>query len=189
MSKKLNILSFDCANRSLAVCLLSINPDNDIKSINKDNTDIKLLKVFDLTKGVKYTIPKRAKLLKKCLNGIDSKIDTDIDMVLVEFQMKVNDKSRCVSYQIVYHYSDKCSNIHIISPVLKNKIYFTENLRWSVFGNKYANNYTANKNHTKANLLYYLKENDLMEIIKDVPKKNIDDLADAFLQILGYLYR
>lgn len=185
--KKLNILSFDCANRSLGVCLLSIDPSLDIKDLNKSNTDIKLLKVVDLTKGVKYTIPKKAKLLKQCLTDINKEIGIVPDIVLVEFQMKVNDKSRCVCYQIIYHYSDICKRIHIVSPSLKNRVFFNDDLRWTIFGEKYKTNYTANKNHSKSNFLHYLKINDQTTSVENIAKKNLDDIADAFMQILGFL--
>ena len=54
---------------------------------------------------------------------------------------------------------------------------------------RYASKYTANKNHTKANFLYWLKLNKLENLIKDnnIAKKNIDDVADSFVQIYGWL--
>ena len=74
--------------------------------------------------------------------------------------MSANDKSRCVSQQILYHYS--CvdnSKVELVGPTLKNKICFSadDSLSHGTFMEKYASKYTANKNHTKANFLYWLK--------------------------------
>jgi len=57
-----------------------------------------------------------------------------------------------------------------------------------VFLNKYMNNYTANKNHTKTNFLYYLKQNNLLELLNNINKKNYDDISDSFIQAIAYIY-
>lgn len=173
------ILSFDCANRSLAACALS-----------GDNKII-LLKVFDLTEGKICDTIKRARLLKICLTSIDSMLEnTPPSRVLVEYQMSANDKSRCVSQQIVYHYST-LTEVSLVGPSLKNKVCFSTDtsLNHSTFMEKYSSKYTANKNHSKANFLYWLSLNNCTNILADnlIQKKNIDDAADAFLQIFGYL--
>ena len=190
----MNYLSFDCANRSLAVCYITLNTAD----IKHNTGKIHILKVIDLTKGAKIDTVGRAILLKKCLCALDTEI---LDMkspyntpntILIEYQMSVNDKSRCVSNQILYHYS--CINnasVHLVGPTLKNKICFSEDdsLSHGVFMEKYASKYTANKNHTKANFLYWLTKRNLNSIIKEnkIKKKNIDDVADAFIQIWGWL--
>lgn len=166
------ILSFDCANRSLAVCGFIDNK-------------IILMKVFDLTEGKNYTTIERARLLKTCL----SSINIAPHLVLVEYQMSANDKSRCISQQILYHYVDICEVV-LVGPSLKNKICLStdDRLAHSTFMEKYSSKYTANKNHTKANFLHWLKLNNCSHMIADnkIKKKNIDDIADAFMQILGY---
>ncbi len=70
----------------------------------------------------------------------------------------------------------------------KNLIYFDKTLIHSNFIKKYANNYLANKNHTKYNFLYFLKSFNLMHLIKNIKKKNYDDIADSFMQIIAYVY-
>ena len=70
----------------------------------------------------------------------------------------------------------------------KNKIYFNKELQHSRFIQKYNNNYIANKNHTKQNFLYLLNKYNLEYIIKKIKKKNLDDLADSFMQIIAYIY-
>lgn len=167
-----SILSFDCANRSLAVCGFSDNK-------------ITFMKVFDLTEGKIYTTIERARLLKTCL----SSIEIIPYLVLVEYQMSANDKSRCISQQIVYHYVDICEVV-LVGPSLKNKICLSadNSLAHGTFMEKYSSKYMANKNHTKANFLYWLASNNCSRLIADnkIKKKNIDDIADAFMQILGY---
>ena len=166
------ILSFDCANRSLAVCGFSDNK-------------IIFMKVYDLTEGKTCSTIERARLLKTCL----SSIEITPSLVLVEYQMSANDKSRCISQQIVYHYIDICEVV-LVGPSLKNKICLSADgsLEHATFMEKYSSKYTANKNHTKANFLYWLASNNCSCLIADnkIKKKNIDDIADAFMQILGY---
>ena len=72
--------------------------------------------------------------------------------------MSVNDKSRCVSQQLVYHYTNMYT-VELVGPSLKNKVCFSkdDSLRHSTFMEKYASKYTANKNHAKANFLYWVK--------------------------------
>ena len=69
----------------------------------------------------------------------------------------------------------------------KNKIYFNNELKHSTFIQKYSNNYLANKNHTKSNFLYFLKTFKLEYVIDKIKAKNIDDLADSFMQIFAFI--
>lgn len=205
----MHILSFDCANRSLAVCCATVNINllDDLAKArdNKDtnlcveliNSHVKIhtLKVFDLTKGKKVDTVKRASLLKKCLTDLDCLLSDEgvkIQTVLVEYQMSANDKSRCVSQQILYHYS--CIPdviVKLVGPTLKNKVCFSsdETLEHGTFMAKYASKYTANKNHSKSNFLYWIKLYDLSDLLKknNIAKNNIDDVADSFMQICGWL--
>jgi hypothetical protein len=195
----MHILSFDCANRSLAVCFMSVALDT-IKSCDKNivtNSPVKIhiLRVFDLTKGEKMDTVRRTSLLKECLNNVDDLIvasDIKPDRVLVEYQMSVNDKSRCVSNGILYHYSGvPGATVSLVGPTLKNKISFStdESLDHGTFMAKYASKYTSNKNHSKENFLYWLNTRGLIDLIQknNIAKKNIDDIADAFMQIWGWL--
>jgi hypothetical protein len=191
----MHILSFDCANRSLAVCFMSININTTGIRQTEDDIKIHILKVFDLTKGEKIDTVNRTVLLKECLNKIDKLVSASKvkpDQILVEYQMSANDKSRCVSNGILYHYS--CipdTQVSLVGPTLKNKICFSddETLDHGTFMEKYASRYTANKNHSKANFLYWLELHKCFNLIEEnkIAKKNIDDIADAFMQIWGWL--
>jgi hypothetical protein len=198
------LLSFDCANRSLAVCYASINKNihsilldsiknsTDDKKSYLDYINIHFIKVYDLTKGNKLDTIQRAIVLKTQLSEIDNIISTynhDIEYkkVLIEYQMSANDKSRNVSQQLVYHYCDKAQT-HLVGPTLKNTIDLSKDgsLSYGSFIGKYASKYTANKNHSKENFKHYLKMTETEDILKNIKKKNYDDMADAFTQILGF---
>jgi hypothetical protein len=203
----IHVLSFDCATRSLAVCFMTINTDlNNLKSTDHKKTgdgyidvtdisvDIHILKVFDLTEGIKIDTVKRMLLLKECLLGVDSMVKESgfsPDQVLVEYQMPSNDKSRCVSTGIVYHYSGiPDTDVALVGPTLKNKIRFSkdDSLSHGSFMEKYSSKYVANKNHCKANFLYWLELHCLTKLIGEnkITKKNVDDIADAFMQVWGW---
>jgi hypothetical protein len=163
---------------------------------------IHILKVIDVTKKEKTPTVERTILLKKTLMQIDKEVAElklgSPEKVLIEYQMSLNDKSRCCSQQIAMHYvkpdipvggltSDN-QFVHFVGPTLKNKIVFQKDLDHGHFMEKYASKYTANNNHAKDNLKYWLKIHDCEKFLKGVPKKNWDDLADAFMQIFGWLY-
>lgn len=84
-------------------------------------------------------------------------------------------------------------DLHIIGSSLKNKIYYHDNLMHQEFCTKYKTNYTANKNHSKENFIFacnYL-QSDVIQNLDSVNRKKskkIDDVADAFNQIIGALF-
>ena len=214
-------LSFDIANKSLAISLIKFDKQykqiiykTKIKSDNYENTimnmtklnkelnhifDYYIYEVVDLIPQQKVretTLIDRSKKLKEYLNNLNIQI-TDIKnknnieniTVLVEYQPSFNEKSRTIYNQIIYEYSNIPNyKLYIMNPLYKNKLYFSSNLKHSYFIQKYNNNYIANKNHTKVNFLYFLDQYKLNHIIKKIKKKNIDDLADSFMQILAYIY-
>ena len=214
-------LSFDIANKSLAISLIKFDKQykqiiykTKIKSDNYENTimnmtklnkelnhifDYYIYEVVDLIPQQKVretTLIDRSKKLKEYLNNLNIQI-TDIKnknnieniTVLVEYQPSFNEKSRTIYNQIIYEYSNIPNyKLYIMNPLYKNKLYFSSNLKHSYFIQKYNNNYIANKNHTKVNFLYFLDQYKLNHIVKKIKKKNIDDLADSFMQILAYIY-
>jgi hypothetical protein len=149
----------------------------------------------------------RTSRLKSYLNMIDKKInDLNDDIhILLEYQMGPNDKSRNVCSQILYHYSGTDSNfnnsnsniekipdlykytIEIIGPSLKNKINFDIDKPYSYYTTKYVKLYDANKNHSKDNFLYWINKKNMNYMIKDIKKKNLDDIADSVNMTLAWL--
>jgi hypothetical protein len=131
--------------------------------------------------------------------------------VLLEYQMGPNDKSRNVGSQILYHYSNMdtgfaCSNklgtkniinssipvikydVEIIGPSLKNKISIDKDKPYSYFIQKYMKSYDANKAHSKANFLQWVKNKKCDSMIIGIKKKNLDDIADSVTMTLAWLY-
>jgi hypothetical protein len=205
-------LSFDVANKSLAVSFIYFNNTykdkldshiatiNDLIDLNKkiNNTiDYIYYNVEDLIPGkkVKETdILERSRSLKNYLKKIKIIVDKvkeekHIEKIhlLIEYQLSSNYNANAIYNQIIYEFSNSIYEITIMNPSYKNKIYFNNDLKHSSFIQKYNNNYIANKNHTKANFLYFIKHFDLEHVIKGIKAKNIDDLADSFLQIFGFI--
>lgn len=207
-------LSIDCANKSLAVGLYVINNIQNwdtelldvLKKVNNNGQlelinnfldtviDIKFLEVVDLipNKKVKDTnIIERTILLKHYINNIKhrvSEITDDKVSVLIEYQMNSNDKSRAVFNQLIYAFSDiELYSIHIVNPTLKNKVYLCDSLKHCRILQRYSKTYTANKVHCKENFLFFIDTFNKKDMVKDISKKNIDDIADTFMQLLGFL--
>ena len=207
----MNILGIDCANKSFGVCVvkhdkewrkkhtriykkfMSSSKDIDafigvFKEFNElyDTVyDIKYLKVFDLIPGKKLKDSSRFERtsgLKKVLKDT-CVLHPKIDLTLIEYQMSSNDKSRAVFSNTYYHFVDKCDTFKV-GPSCKNMIAFNKKLRHSHFTEKYTA-YTANKNHSKENLKYWLKLFNKEKLLSGIQKKNYDDAADSFLTILG----
>ena len=108
--------------------------------------------------------------------------------IYIEYQMNANDKSRCIFNQLIYAFSDtNLYKVKIITPTLKNKIYFSDELKHCKILQRYSKVYTANKIHCKENFLFFLNLFNKIKYINDIKKKNVDDIADTFMQLMGSL--
>lgn len=194
-----NYLSIDCANKSLAIGLYScdsnIKQKISIDNISDINNLIKIhfVKVYDLTPGKKLTettVFEKTIGLKNVLKEVNTLIAKYIETseyeLLIEFQMNVNDKSKCVFNQIVYEYVDKC-NIHTMPPAKKNLIYLHKELKYCNIMNISNSNYKCNKDHSKYNFIYFLTAFDYLYLLIGVNKKNYDDMADTFTQFIAHI--
>jgi len=207
-------LSIDCANKSLAIGLYKINLDNWKESLltllqdknidieqklilsNKlldDVVNIDFLKVIDLIPNQKIkdtSLIDRSITLKlhiEDIMNIMKKYDEVIN-IYIEYQMNANDKSRCIFNQLIYAFSDtNLYKVKIITPTLKNKIYFSDELKHCKILQRYSKVYTANKIHCKENFLFFLNLFNKIKYINDIKKKNVDDIADTFMQLMGSL--
>jgi hypothetical protein len=176
-------VSIDVASKSLAIGVYKIN----LQNINIDEKIIPLdLKVYDLTKGSSnfVCISEKAKELKNILVSLDTYLNADTK-VLIEYQMNANHKSNAIFNMLIYHYCNY--EIIIMKPALKNQIYLRHDLTLSRFLAHASNNYQANKNHSKFNFLYFIYLFKYQEKIKNIKNKNIDDIADTFMQLCAYL--
>lgn len=181
--------------------------DNLLSSI----LEIVYINVFDLIPGEKINAKSQRKILqnlKYVMYCLEQQLPL-ADVVLIEYQMNINDKSRGISRYIEDYYipmevdSDakisyglkhfpliavnlpelkhRCE-VNIVSPSLKNAYNIDTSLEgeYSTFVEKYSKQYDANKAHSKHHFKYYLKIHNLSHIIDDC-KNKLDDLADAFM--------
>jgi len=181
-------LSIDVATRSLAIGIYKIN-SNDTSSEETINNIIEpiLMNVYDLGNGKtakETSIEDKAKALKIVLDEVDTHLTGPFE-TLIEYQMNANHMSNAIYNMLVYHYASK-SIIHTIKPTLKNTIYLHKKLKLSDFLASASSNYTANKNHCKYNFIYFMGLFEHHEKIQHIKQKNIDDIADTFMQCLAF---
>lgn len=161
--------------------------------------DIKFFKLVNIIPDEKLKdtdIINRSTNLKKELVKIDNLIYEIIEdekfKMQIEYQMNINNCSLAVMNQIIYHYSiisndSNVLSLSVIPPSKKNKLTFHKLLDHKKFIQKYNTNYTANKMHTKYNLLYYIVVFERYDLISNYSLKKIDDLADCLFQSLTNL--
>lgn len=203
----MRILSYDCANKSLGVVGVIYDPQWDSKIAAKIRAvsclelhvicqalddiiadlynvwQITYIGLFDLIPGKKVkdtTVKERCTMLKNKVCEINAAFPTP-DLVLVEDQMSLNEKSRGVFYCLAYEYANI---VHCIKAVHKNK-----NMNFGAgplqdFIVKYNTPYDANKNHVSDNFRAYLKQRDQLDFI--IGYKVIKDIGDAFFQIVAH---
>lgn len=233
----MKILAYDVAETNFGITLIEVNPininllkevHNDVQNMLKTK-QISLLMLKDLNKkltlvlnscfelkwynvidlDIKKAKPEiKASKLKQLLSDIDL-THPNVDRILIEYQMKQNDKTRLIASQIMYHYSGdehsgngeyKCklnntlktsklsakSIVSYVNPVLKNEYKIDKDGDYRNFISCYSN-YVANKKHTVFNFSCYMKlvsrEDELNKIKKYV---KLDDVADAFMMTYGW---
>ena len=209
--KYINILSFDCGNRSLGYTFARINIDilKDIRALNtlarKAQTDDDKLEVaaktyvliknfirvhksgvYDVTGASlnKSNSLQKTRFLKKVLDDIDAKFNPE-DIVIIEQQPeKLNSKTIVIQGQLCMFYIDH--NPVIMPATRKNTICFTKEIHYDVFRMKCRELYVANKQHSIANFLHFIKNYKLEHMIDGIKKANYDDLADSFMQMYYY---
>jgi hypothetical protein len=164
--------------------------------IMKENLIIHRCEVHDLTDGQKtanMNVTKKTLRLKSLLTEIDSELDELCGQggqskqvkCLLEYQMSVNKKANVVFSQIYYHFAEYSPIV--VKPMLKNQIKFKPELEYYSFTRQYTNRYCANKAHSKANFLFFFETFGFSSFLTKIKKKNLDDAADSFMQIFGYL--
>jgi hypothetical protein len=207
------VLSFDCANMSLAVCCMTydthahrlvqeklaslsdptLDPSvvyekiMEIDALNRQCVVIHFIKLINVLDGIRYETVSRAIKLKEHLTALDTQLP-DLDLVLIEYQMSLNDKSRAVSSQILYHYTG-VAECQIVGPSMKNTIQFANlpDLSLSRWLDHYAKSYDANKRQCKENFLFWLKIYGKTDLIDGIASRNLDDVADAFMQAVAWI--
>lgn len=191
-----------------------INRLTEVEQLLDTLITLRYVNVFDLLPGEPLkgaSIEKRMGRLKgviQYIKKVNSSIEgSDIDKVLVEYQMSANDKSRNVSTALIYEFGgadheftfsgtsgnvEKASvtqieqRVVMVGPSLKSKVYFGSSGKIQNFRRKYMNNYDANKAHAKYNFTKWLENHDSQNKIAGIAKKNLDDVADSFLMAYGW---
>lgn len=170
--------------------------DKMITMLNKIDTDTKNSIIIisadcvDLFPGrcdKNITTVERIKTLADYINSTIFPLILDIPKeqidVFVEFQMSYNTKSKIISIALLSLFNQY--ELYIVHPTLKNKMFITEEGKFTNFIKKYKNTYTANKKHALYNFKEYERIfNQNVDICDDLK----GHIADAFMQVLGYLF-
>jgi hypothetical protein len=77
-------------------------------------------------------------------------------------------------------------DVKVIGPSLKNSIHFADSLCYRQVAQMYRSNYKTHKSHSKKNLLYWLAQFNKEYLLAEIPKKNISDVADAFMMSVAF---
>lgn len=173
-------------------------------------TSIHYMETVDLLKGKSLgDVPMFQRLqdlstwLKQLHNRLDNiGVDLNNATVLMEDQMKINDKSRITSFNVLFYFAEHGAKIgelikghrkNICSKLLLNKGEKRYNTNWPEIRDykaKFASSYYANKTHTKDCLNFWIqnfasmKEKQLLKSVSDTGVK-LDDIADALFQCVA----
>lgn len=106
---------------------------------------------------------------------------------------KTNNKSTMVGHQLMFYYINHQPTI--VDPKLKNNIMLSVELPFERFlmeelpkhKDRRDAVYTARKRHSRENFLHMLRVFGCMNVIENVPKSCLDDLADSSMQVLAWL--
>ena len=195
-------ISIDVATRSLALGTYEMKSfnhfehhDDPIQFNDYLNSLIIPIKmdVVDINAGSKTkdtSVCEKAVALKEALTLFDESIHDHVQQaekvcVLIEYQMNANHMSNAIFNMIMYHYAGRYP-IEVMKPSWKNTIALHPKLTLSNFLATSSSNYGANKMHTRCNMIYLLTMIDKLDMIKDIAKKNQDDIADTLMQALAY---
>lgn len=156
------VLSFDCADKTLGVCLLSYLPSDIINErielIKGENTIKQASQTIELIKNVLTVrsywlfnlLPdlvvrdtedairlSRLKYALKSIRNILDNANIRLNNVIVEYQMGQNDLSRLISAAIQYEFVDTDSNIQVTIGLLSDEKKY-------ILSNQYEKNIQAN---------------------------------------------
>lgn len=172
------------------------------KIIKNENFINKKLKL-DNTKKIVDT-----KVLIEYQMGPNDKSRNVCSQILYNYSHKDNYEFKSINYQtkLVNTNAKKLNNTkklnyisHIIGPSLKNKINLDNEKNHQFFLNKYSTKYDANKKHSIHNFSLWIKSKldnldkldnpnkKIYNLIKNIPKKNLDDIADSVNMTLAWL--
>ena len=176
-----HVLSFDCADKTLGICLIGyltkdvINERLEclkdeteeekpiyIKQIINDIITVKNMWLFDLLKEEKVRDTDdfvRLGRLKHALNCVKEEIKVPIDNIVIEYQMGQNDLSRLISSAIVYEFCNPDSNINVVignnkTNNNKTNTINTINNHIVIIGPAFKNSFYFHENLSYANIAH-----------------------------------
>jgi FtsZ-binding cell division protein ZapB len=103
-------------------------------------------------------------------------------VILLEHQMAPNTKARAIACALITVFADY--EVHIVKPILKNRINISKDDHWINFVKQYKTLYTANKKHAIHNFELLSKQ---FKCCLTFKKTEISHVSDAFMQVLGYI--
>jgi hypothetical protein len=152
--------------------------------------------------------------VKQCSSDSGNRSDCGENIVLIEYQMSVNDKSKIICNQLAVsfveddfafasftkrkEFYDSPAEVavatqskfetHIVGCSIKNRISFNHvNLNYETFLPKYQKSYDANKAHCKANLIEWARLTKNEDKISIIDKKVLKDASDAFMMAFAWI--
>jgi hypothetical protein len=195
--EKRRLISFDAGLKNMGVCVIEyLIFKESIKNISVEDYEefctfvsINMIKIIYVDKWDISKFTKKhndfvgfARGLKERLNDIE--ILGKFDTVIYEHQMNANHRTNVITDFIIYHFVGLCDNIDRVPGASKSTVSFSKELMYQNYASRYATNYTANKRHTEDNMKYWYK---IMN--KKIPNCKIDDMADAFILGLAYIFK
>lgn len=212
----IKVLSFDCANKSLAYtcAIVNVNIFSDLnvfvqqlQTLNPSDplACIKLLQQLQDTLGGFIKVLKSGSLdvieglnvedvddldrvqnLAYTLNTINIDIGQN-DVVLIEDQPEArNAPSYAVQIGIQMYYAMQGAQIILVDPRKKNHLTFDPTISLEIFLETCRDSYAANKMHSSANFIHFIRNWKLEHMTAGLSK--YDDVSDSFLQILVWFF-
>lgn len=205
------VVGVDVANKSMAVCLLRCElyeaPILDVCTAALEEPErlrqlvagpeIQLLRVLNLLGGRKVketSLVERTALLLEPLRALTEELSGKLPLgaplhVLVEYQMSANDKTRLLAAQLVYHFMATLpqAHVHLVGPSLKQGVRFGGR-SFRDFIATHRNNYCANKAYSRTLFEAWCKRHHPAALTA-IPRRNLDDVADAFLMAVAWTQR
>ena len=181
----------DIMVRDLPKLMTEINSLIDILKNFIVITSCGAVNLLGIRKVKEVSAEERTKKLRLYLDDeINVQVGADI-IVLIERQaQKIGPKcggtSIQVAHQLAHHFA--YNELHFVDPRAKNKLHFSDDLKFENYLNKYSNKYLARKAHAKDNLLFYLQIVGREYLLNGIEKKFRSDVADAFMEILAFCF-
>jgi hypothetical protein len=198
-------LSFDCANRSLAYTLATVDVPRLMENVADSKSSGRLVDAANILDAIiiekmgvvdfvgcvvikGMDTARQSVMLRGTLANIHE-IDAETT-VLVENQPRAITDGTSFGVQCMLCMYFAQHDVKICDPADKNLVAFSEDLCIDVFRAKHVSDrYRANKEHTKANLLRFLEVVGADHIRRGITKSCMDDAGDSFMQILGFLLK